>query len=100
MMDYKKYPRTIKRDLKILEKLNVDIIFLPENNFSKDNLSKLSLGKITHKLCGTDRPGHFSGVATIILKFLNIIQPDFLILGKKDYQQILVIKQIIKDFFF
>ncbi len=97
--DYKKYPRTIKRDLKILEKLNVDIIFLPENNFSKDNLSKLSLGKITHKLCGTDRPGHFSGVATIILKFLNIIQPDFLILGKKDYQQILVIKQIIKDFF-
>ena len=99
MMDYKRYPRTIKRDLKILEKLNVDIIFLPENNFSKDNLSKLSLGKITHKLCGLDRPGHFSGVATIILKFLNIIQPDFLILGKKDYQQILVIKQIIKDFF-
>ena len=98
--DYKKYPRTIKRYLKILEKLKVDIIFLPENNFSKDNLSKLSLGKITHKLCGIDRPGHFSGVATIILKFLNIIQPDFLILGKKDYQQILVIKQIIKDFFF
>ena len=56
IMDYKKYPRTIKRDLKKLEKLNVDIIFLPENNFSKDNLSKLSLGKITHKLCGTDRP--------------------------------------------
>ena len=99
MMDYKRYPRTIKRDLKILEKLNVDIIFLPENNFLKDNLSELSLGKITHKLCGLDRPGHFSGVATIILKFLNIIQPDFLILGEKDYQQILVIKQILRDFF-
>ena len=99
MIDYKKYPRTIKRDLTILKKLNVDIIFLPENNFLKDNLSKLSLGNITHKLCGIDRPGHFSGVATIILKFLNIIQPDILVLGKKDYQQILVIKQIIKDFF-
>ena len=56
------------------------------------------MGKITYKLCGADRP-EFSGVATIILKFLNIIQPDFLVLGKKDYQQILVIKQVIKDFF-
>ena len=99
MIDYKKYPRTIKSDLKILAKLNVDLVFLPGNNFLKDNLSKLSLGNITHKLCGLDRPGHFSGVATIMLKFLNIIKPDYLVLGMKDYQQILVIKQIIKDFF-
>ena len=99
-MDYKKYPRTLKRDLEILKKLKVDVIFLPDDNFSKDNISIVSLGKITYKLCGADRPGHFSGVATIILKFLNIIQPDFLVLGKKDYQQILVIKQVIKDFFF
>ena len=98
--DFKKYPRTIKNDLKILKQFNIDMIFLPENNFSKENLSKVNIESLTNKLCGADRPGHFVGVATIILKFLNLIQPDFLILGQKDYQQILVIRQIIKDFFF
>lgn len=98
--DFKKYPRTIKNDLKILKQFNIDTIFLPENNFSKENLSTVNIEFLTNKLCGADRPGHFVGVATIILKFLNLIQPDFLMLGQKDYQQILVIRQIIKDFFF
>lgn len=98
--DFKKYPRTIKNDLKILKQFNIDTIFLPENNFSKENLSTVNIESLTNKLCGADRPGHFVGVATIILKFLNLIQPDFLMLGQKDYQQILVIRQIIKDFFF
>ena len=98
--DFTKYPRTIKNDLKILKQLNIDTFFLPENNFSKENLSTVNIESLTNKLCGADRPGHFVGVATIILKFLNLIQPDFLMLGQKDYQQILVIRQIIKDFFF
>jgi len=98
--DFTKYPRTIKNDLKILKQFNIDTIFLPENNFSKENLSTVNIESLTNKLCGADRPGHFVGVATIILKFLNLIQPDFLMLGQKDYQQILVIRQIIKDFFF
>ena len=98
--DFTKYPRTIKNDLKILKQFNIDTIFLPENNFSKENLSTVNIEFLTNKLCGADRPGHFVGVATIILKFLNLIQPDFLMLGQKDYQQILVIRQIIKDFFF
>lgn len=98
--DFTKYPRTIKNDLKILKQFNIDMIFLPENNFSKENLSTVNIEFLTNKLCGADRPGHFVGVATIILKFLNLIQPDFLMLGQKDYQQILVIRQIIKDFFF
>ena len=98
--DFTKYPRTIKNDLKILKQFNIDMIFLPENNFSKQNLSTVNIESLTNKLCGADRPGHFVGVATIILKFLNLIQPDFLMLGQKDYQQILVIRQIIKDFFF
>ena len=99
--DFKKYPKTIKKDLRDLKKINVDIIFfLPEDDFSEGNFSKIIFESITDKLCGKDRPGHFSGVATIILKFLNLIQPDFLVLGRKDYQQIIVIKQIIKDFFF
>ena len=98
--DFKKYPRTLKRDLKLLEKHNVDLTFLPKKNFA-DNISlSIDVGKLGNKLCGIDRPGHFSGVALIILKFLNLIQPHFLTLGQKDYQQILVIKKLLNDFFF
>ena len=99
-IDFKKYPRTIKNDLKILQEFDIEIIFLPENDFSKENISKVSLENITNKLCVLIDQYIFSGVATIVLKFLNLIQPDFIILGKKDYQQILVIKKLIKDFFF
>ena len=99
-IDFKRYPRTIENDLKILQEFDIDLIFLPENDFSIKSTSKVSLENITNKLCGIDRPGHFSGVATIVLKFLNLIQPDFIILGKKDYQQILVIKKLIKDLIF
>jgi len=97
--DFKNYPRTLKKDLEILEKNNVDLIFLPKKSFADSSLS-INIGKLENKLCGVDRPGHFSGVALIILKFLNIIQPHFLSLGEKDYQQILIIKKLIKDFFF
>ncbi len=97
--DFKNYPRTLKSDLKLLKKYNVDLIFLPKKNFADTSLS-VDIGKLGNKLCGVNRPGHFSGVAMIILKFLNLIQPHFLTLGQKDYQQILVIKKLIKDFFF
>ncbi len=97
--DFKNYPRTLKKDLELLEKNNVDLIFLPNKNFSDTSIS-LEIGQLGNKLCGLDRPGHFSGVASIMLKFLNLIQPHFLTLGQKDYQQILVIKKLIRDFFF
>ena len=85
--------------MELLKKHNVDLIFLPKKNFADTSLS-IDIGQLGNKLCGKDRPGHFSGVALIILKFLNLIQPHFLTLGQKDYQQILVIKKLIKDFFF
>ena len=85
--------------MQLLEKLNVDFIFLPKKKFADTSLS-IDIGKLGDKLCGMDRPGHFSGVALIILKFLNLIQPHFLTLGQKDFQQILVIQKLIKDFFF
>tara|TARA_B100001564_G_scaffold341411_1_gene336098 strand:- start:1384 stop:2313 length:930 start_codon:yes stop_codon:yes gene_type:complete len=97
--DFKNYPRTLKRDLKLLKKYNVDLIFLPKKSFADTSLS-VDIGKLGNKLCGVNRPGHFSGVAMIILKFLNLIQPHCLTLGQKDYQQILVIKKLIKNFFF
>ena len=96
--DFKNYPRTLKRDLELLEKHKVDLIFLPKKNFADTSLS-IDIGELGNKLCGVDRPGHFSGVALIILKFLTLIHPHFLTLGQKDYQQVLVIKKLIKDFF-
>ena len=96
--DFKNYPRTLNKDLELLEKHNVDLIFLPKKNFADTSFS-VDIGEIGNKLCGVDRPGHFPGVALVIFKFLNLIQPHFITLGQKDYQQILVIKKLIKDFF-
>ena len=94
--DYIRYPRTKENDLKILKKLKVNLIFFPEKNFITE---KFFPGKIQFlsKLCGIDRPGHFEGVASVIFRFLNLLKPDFIYLGEKDYQQILVIKSLIKN---
>ncbi len=98
--DYKKYPRTLKEDLLLLNSLNVDIVFIPELDFVSTNLSNVHVSDISNVLCGIDRPGHFKGVATVMKKFLTLINPDTLFLGEKDYQQIMLIKKLIKDFHF
>tara|TARA_Y100000589_G_scaffold163348_1_gene155225 strand:- start:1348 stop:2214 length:867 start_codon:yes stop_codon:yes gene_type:complete len=97
--DFINYPRTIEKDIDILNGLNVDFIFLPEKEFELNKI-KVSNIKYLDKLCGIDRPGHFEGVAKIIYKFLRIINPDFIFLGKKDYQQTLVIENLIEKFGF
>ncbi len=97
--DFINYPRTIDSDLKILEKNNADIIFLPQKNFLNNLDTSVQISNLSKKLCGLDRPGHFSGVAIIMKKFLNIIKPSFLTLGEKDFQQVLVIKKLINDIF-
>ena len=96
--DYYNYPRTIKSDKEKLLAEAIDILFLPDLEIINDSKFKFKLGDISRKLCGIDRIGHFEGVAKIILKFLDLIKPDFITLGEKDYQQLLVIKKIIKDF--
>ena len=96
--DFDNYPRSIKKDLKHLKELKVSMVYLPEKDFNLTNTSMIDLGEIVDKLCGKNRKGHFEGVATIILKFLLIIKPEKIFLGEKDFQQILVIKKVIKDF--
>ena len=91
--DFDNYPRTIESDKKKL----LDILFLPDAQIINVVKFVFRLGHISRKLCGVDRSGHFEGVAKIILKFLDIIKPDSITLGEKDYQQLLVIKKIIKD---
>ena len=98
--DFDNYPRSIDKDLEYLKELKVSIVYLPEKDFNLTNTSMIDLGEIVNKLCGKNRKGHFEGVATIILKFLLIIKPEKIFLGEKDFQQILVIKKVIKDFNF
>lgn len=99
-LDFKNYPRSKKIDRSLLMKEDVDLLFVPDKNFiSGDNLP-YSLGDISKILCGKDRHGHFEGVAKVIIKFLSLINPDFIYLGEKDFQQTVVIKKIIKDFNF
>ena len=95
--DFDNYPRTIESDKKKLLAEGVDILFLPDAQIINEVKFVFRLGHISRKLCGVDRSGHFEGVAKIILKFLDIIKPDSITLGEKDYQQLLIIKKIIKD---
>ena len=91
-----RYPRTLSIDKCLLIRENIDLLFAPDNNFLNKKLYPPPLGKIASRLCGVDRPGHFKGVAKVIINFLDIIKPNYIYLGEKDFQQIMVIKKIIK----
>jgi len=97
--DYDKYPRDLIRDLHICEKAGADLIFNPEveEMYEENNLTSVSVSEITEKLEGEIRPGHFSGVATVVTKLLNITKPHKIYLGQKDAQQNAVLKKMIRD---
>ena len=97
--DLKKYPRDLKRDKKLARSAGVDVIFLPTNKIMYPDgfLTYVDIGKITEVLCGASRPGHFRGVATIVSKLCNIIQPDIAYFGQKDAQQARVIQKMVHD---
>ncbi len=97
--DFKKYPSTIEKDILMLEESGCDIVFMPgEEEIYPDAASKnkhFELGYLEKILEGKFRPGHFQGVCLVVEKLLNIIDPGYLFLGQKDYQQCLVIKKLI-----
>ena len=97
--DFHKYPRAIEGDSEKLRKEGVDILFMPDIShiYPEGYLTYIEVGKISDKLCGAFRPGHFRGVATIVAKLLNIVKPDRAYFGQKDYQQTIVIRQMVKD---
>ncbi len=97
--DFLNYPKTLTKDITILKDLNVDILFAPNESFCKNIELKNSdqYKKLIKVLCGKNRPGHFEGVIMILSKFLNIIRPQYLILGEKDFQQILIVKKLVKN---
>jgi len=97
--DYKEYPRDTKRDLELLKNEGVDAVFIPEPEemYPPDFQTYVEVTKLTTGLCGAFRPGHFKGVTTVVLKLFNIINPDIVVFGEKDYQQLQVIRQMVKD---
>lgn len=97
--DFDIYPRDFERDQKLLEGLDVDAIFYPavEDIYPANYKTYVEVYDITEKLCGASRPGHFKGVTTIVTKLFNMVLPDRAYFGLKDAQQVLVIKQMVKD---
>ncbi|MDD5070332.1 MAG: pantoate--beta-alanine ligase [Candidatus Omnitrophica bacterium] len=97
--DYSTYPRKLKEDLSLLSKEKVDLVFVPSaGQLYKKNFSVSVIDSaLSNKLCGKTRPGHFNGVLTVVAKLFNIVLPDLVFFGQKDYQQALIIKKMIED---
>ena len=99
--DYKKYPRTLVKDIKILRKLKVDYVLVPnvKEIYTKNTPRKININKKYKVLCGKYRPGHFEGVLAVISKFLKSFKVKKIFLGEKDFQQYFLIKNFIKKRF-
>jgi len=97
--DLDKYPHDLTRDKKLLRECGVDYLFIPSKKdmYPEMYQTSVSLSEVTKPLCGQSRPGHFSGVTTVVLKLFNIVQPDLAVFGKKDFQQLITIKTMVRD---
>ena len=98
--DFENYPRTLEHDSHLLADVGCDIVFAPsvEQMYgNKPRLTNITVSDITNDLCGLQRPGHFDGVAVVVTKLFNMVQPNFAFFGQKDYQQLAVIRQFVRD---
>lgn len=100
--DFGAYPRTLEEDRAKLEEAGtVDALFVPDvpdvYPFGTDDAVRVVLPPIANELCGKSRPGHFDGVASVVCRLLNIVTPDVLVLGQKDYQQFVIVERMIED---
>ena len=97
--DFGAYPRELNRDLELLREEGVDIVFVPSDDemYPPEHSSWVDVEKVTERLEGASRPGHFRGVATVVAKLFNIVQPTRAYFGQKDAQQVVVIKRMVAD---
>ena len=97
--DLASYPRDVERDLELTQKTGVDAVFVPETKtiYGKEFQTYINLEKLPNHLCGISRPIFFRGVATVVAKLFNIVKPHVAVFGHKDYQQLIVIRQMVQD---
>lgn len=97
--DYDRYPRDTAGDLAKCEQAGVELVFMPEvaAMYPPDAATTVHVARLTDTLCGPCRPGHFDGVATVVAKLFNIVQPDVAYFGQKDAQQLAVIRRMVRD---
>jgi len=97
--DLKRYPNDLPRDTRLVRKEGCDVLFVPSptDMYPPGYRTRVTVEGADEVLCGRFRPGHFSGVATVVLKLVNLVRPDVLLLGQKDAQQAVVIKRMLED---
>lgn len=97
--DLAKYPRDFDMDYKLCQGVGVDVIYFPSNDemYPQHYQTYVDLEGVTQNLCGLSRPGHFRGVATVCAKLFNLVKPHAAVFGKKDFQQLVVIKRMVAD---
>ena len=97
--DFSRYPRTLAEDTALLEKHGADVLWLPDaaSMYPEAFATHIHVAGVSEGLCGTFRPGHFDGVATVVAKLLLQVAPDYALFGEKDYQQLCVIKRMTAD---
>jgi pantoate--beta-alanine ligase len=95
------YPRTLTDDQNKLEALETDLLFAPDfaeiYPHGTDNATYVDVPGLSKILCGASRPGHFRGVATVVVKLFNLVQPHVAVFGNKDYQQLLILRRVVED---
>lgn len=97
--DLSKYPRDLDGDLEKVKQVGADVVFIPniEEIYPEGFQTQVSVRELERHLCGHFRPGHFSGVATVVIKLFNIVKPHIALFGEKDYQQLKIIQRMVKD---
>ncbi len=95
--DFSRYPRTFAHDCRLCREAGVDVLFHPVEMYPPGYSTYVNEERLSLELCGTSRPGHFRGVCTVVLKLFNIVAPDVAVFGEKDYQQVAVIRRMVRD---
>lgn len=97
--DLRIYPRTPEQDLRALQKADVDLVFMPkyEEIYTEDATVKIPANPLRQQLCGKFRPGFFDGIVEVVTRLLHVVTPDVVVFGEKDYQQLVIIKQLVRD---
>lgn len=97
--DFDRYPRTLEPDLALCQEAGADMVFAPsvKEVYFPDRSIKILETSLSNVLCGASRPGHFDGVCTVVAKLFNLVQPDVSLFGKKDYQQLAIIRRLVRD---